>query len=192
MKVKRGNLSAFNPRKLAKIAAHGPAVWGVAKDHERILAILAAEKRPFVGLRRAAYIMVLSHHTLLTWEKRGLIVRVRSRAAGAHPKFRVSDLTRMVEQMRDRDLDYPSPISRLGKRQAYLFEILARSSFAWPRSEKALTPKVIAERAGCHPSTIIRAIVAGRVKGRNRSPMRWEIRRSDWDRTFPFSLKNVK
>lgn len=192
MKLKRGNPPTFNPRKLAKIATHGPAAWGVAKDHERILAILAAEKKPFVGLRRTAYIMVVSHHTLRAWEKRGLIVRVRSRASGRHPKFRVSELTRMVELMRDRELDYPSPIRRLGKPPAYPFNILARSSFVWPRSERALTPKGIAERAGCHPSTIIRAIVAGRVKRRRRSPKRWEIRRADWDRTFPLSLRIAK
>lgn len=192
MKLKKANSRTFNPRKLAKIATRGPAAWGVASDHGRILAILAAEKKPFVGLRRTAYIMAVSHHTLLGWEKRGLIVRVRSRAGGEHPKFRVSDLTRMIELMRDRDLDYPSPISRLGKCRAYPFDILAGSSFAWPRSERALTPKGIAERAGCHPSTIIRAIVAGRVKGKRRSPKRWEIRRADWDRAFPFSLRNAK
>lgn len=192
MKLKRENPRTFNPRKLAKIATRGPAAWGVASDHGRILVILAAEKKPFVGLRRTAYIMAVSHHTLQAWEKRGLIVRVKSRTVGLHRKFRVSDLIRMVKLMRDRDLDYPSPISRLGKRQSYPFEVLVRSSFAWPRSEKALTPKSIAERAGCHPSTIIRAIVAGRVRGRRSSPRRWEIRRADWDKSFPFSLRNTK
>lgn len=192
MKLRRWNPPGVNPRKLAKIAAHGPAAWGVASDHERILGILAREKKAFIGLRRTAYIMVVSHHTLLEWEKRGLIVRSRSRAAGAHPKFRVSDLIRLVELMRDRDLEYPSPLSRLGKWPGFRFEILSRSSFAWPRSEKALTPKVIAERAGCHPSTIVRAIVAGQVRGRKRSSRRWEIRRADWELAFPVSLRSVK
>lgn len=181
----------INTRKLAKIASRGPAAWEIAQDHERILWCLSRLEGQYVSLRRTAKMFGASHHTLLDWEKRGLICRVRSRAAGVHSKFRVSDLVRLVELLRDRVVVYPSPVERFCLPRSWPFAILSKS-FPWAASEKSLTPCDIALRVGCHPSTVIRAIVCGQVRGRRRTPRRWEIRRLDWQRAFIVSLENRK
>lgn len=183
--------ASINPRKLAKIASRGPAAWSVGRDHERILWALTSLKGPFLGLRKTVRLFGVSHHTLLDWEKSGLLCRVRSRAAGVYPKFRIGDLVRFVELLRDKPLAYPSPVARFGGKRTWPFAVLGKS-FAWAASEKSLTPCEIAVRIGCHPSTVVRAIVGGEVRGRRRTPKRWEIRRLDWQKAFLFSLENRK
>lgn len=180
-----------NSRKLAKIASRGPAAWDVAQDHDRILWVLKGLNRPYLSLRRTAGVFGASHHTLLDWEKSGLISRVRSKATGVNPKFKVSDLIRLTELLRDRVVDYPSPVERFGNKRVWPFSIFGKS-FPWACSEKSLTPSQIASRIGCHPSTVVRAIVWGVVRGRRRTPKRWEIRRTDWQRAFIVSLENRK
>ena len=181
----------INSRKLAKIAIRGPAAWCIARDHERILFRLSCLKRPYLSLRGAVRVLGVSHHTLLDWEKSGLFCRVRSRAAGVHPKYRVGDLVRFIELLRDKPLAYPSPVARFGRKRTWPFAVLGKS-FSWAASEKSLTPCEIAVRIGCHPSTVVRAIVCGEVRGRRRTPKRWEVRRMDWQRAFLFSLENRK
>jgi len=183
---------SVNPRKLAKVSSKGPAALNIALDARRVLASLAAQRGLFLSLRETASTLGVSHHTLRDWEKRKLIVRVRSGTTGAHSKYRLADLVSLVELIRNKVKDCPSPLTRFGESQPYPFMVLNRSRFAWVRSEKALTPKEIAGRIGCHPSTIIRAIAAERLRGRRRTWKRWEIRRVEWVRSFPLTIENRK
>lgn len=191
VKNTKENLRNINARKLAKIARRGPAAWNIAQDHERIRCVLIGLRRPYLSMRRTAGLFGVSHHTLLSWEKVKLLSRVRSKATGVHSKFKVSDLLAFVDLLRDRVLEYPSPIDRFGQQRSYPFAIL-RKSFYWASAEKTLTPREIASRIGCHPSTVIRAIAFDEVKARRKSSKRWEIRRLDWQKAFISILKKSK
>lgn len=186
--------SAVDPRKLAFIRSLGPAAFDLASRASFVLAELGQQKRAFIGLRRAAKVLRVSHHTLLLWRNRGLIrrefipVHPGSPLSRPHPKYRVSDLVKLVELIGERVQVRPSPVLRFGNQPKAPFAVLADSKFEWQRNEKALSPREIANQIGCHPSTIIRAIMSENVRGRRRTPRRWEIRRSDWKSAFPGTI----
>lgn len=157
---------------------------------QEVIQALAAQSKAHLSMRRACRVLEISPHTLEDWERRGLIMR----AIETGGKFAVSDLVSLIKAMNAysrRAALPPSKASRFGAVGRFEFAILECAEIQWPRSEQALTPSELAARIGCHPSTIIRGIRKKCVPARRRSCCRWEIRRKDWNASFPLTIRET-
>ena len=166
----------------------GPAAYDLTQRAEMwVLNDLHALQKAYLSLRAASGYLGVGHKTLIQWVNDGLLKR-----HGKHQKFYVKELIEFLEILIVKRKKPPAKNLRLNVNDVIEFSILYRSKFIWDRKEKSLTPKEIAERIGCHPSTIIRAIYSRTYLGNRRTPCRWEIKRTHWQSAFPFTIQHPK
>lgn len=166
----------------------GSSAFELAVRAERwVIDTLNEQEQCYLSLRKSSEILEVSHKTLLRWVDDGLIKR-----HGSRKKFNVAELICFLQILIERKKIPPAKHLKLGRHDSILFGVLANSRFSWSRQERSLTPCEIAERIGCHPSTIIRAILSKSYLGTRRTPSRWEIKRKHWELAFPFTIYHPK
>lgn len=173
--------------------ARGPAAWSVARRGEEIRAKVGACPKAYLGLRHAARTLGLSTQPLRDWTRLGLVRRDGPRGTISRTELLLL-LTRIEAEVEPFDSAsfYAKRLTcrRGGKRTSA--GKLDGARFAWPRGRAALAPVELARLVGCHPSLICRALrgkVSGsRLRGRRRTPGRWEITRQAWESAHPGSL----
>jgi len=154
----------------------GPKAWCLALRADEILDALGANNRHFHSLRSTARIFGVSTKPLRTWTRLGYLKR-----EGPRGQFGKQHLVRFIEMLKSRATPFGSDdyLRRIfGNSYAPCpFEKLSSSRFVWPRGRIEMTPTELAERIQCHPSLIINAIRADRLRGKRRTMHRWVIRR---------------
>jgi len=169
---------------------HGPALEQLCDRSEKVRKALLDEKGYYLSLRQASRILGVSHHTLQLWEESNLISR-----KGIKRRFPRQDLIHFVTTIGATDAAAPSRITRFKTKSQQPEQVLRDSLFRWSKADKALTPREIATRIGCHPSTIRRAIITranlssgklGHIK--QGTTTRWLIKRESWRKQFPNSI----
>src|SRR6266850_1034972 len=166
----------------------GPVAWKIACKADGILERLEKCSRSFLSLRHAARILEISTQPLLDWTKRNYLKR-----RGQRLLYEKADLCRLVRLFSERaePFDSENYLMRFHKCRngwRYPFSKLSHAQFAWPKAIEALSPRAIAALAGCHPSSVLKAIKVGRVHARLRSACRFEITRRAWDSSFRLTL----
>jgi hypothetical protein len=168
----------------------GPAAWKVAIAADEILNNLEASHRGFYSLRRAARLLGVSTQPVRDWIQRHYLKR-----DGPRGKLSKAELCRFVGWLKERAEPFDSRgyLDRLHpKGRPRAWDKLRAARFAWPRGCRALTPKELAQLAGCHPSLIVKAISRYRdfnaLRGHRRTPCRWEITKRSWAQAFPSTL----
>jgi len=158
----------------------GPAAWQIKLDADAIRDRLGDEKRNFFSLRRAARLLGVSTQPVRDWIRRGHLKREGPR--GQIARAELEQFFGWLEEWAE-----PFHPDNYSKRfpSTHLFQKLGRVSFAWPKSRKALSPTELAALTGCHPSLIRKGIRCGRLRGRRRSPGRWEVTRHVWFNSVP-------
>jgi hypothetical protein len=161
----------------------GPAAWKIKLDAHEIKIRLAIEKRNFFSLRKAARLLSVSTQPVRDWIRLGYLKR-----EGPRGQIARGELGRFVGWLEERaePFDQMNYLQRLP--HTYPFKKLRSASFVWPKDRKTLIPSELAALAGCHPSLVIKAIRCGELRGRNRSPCRFEISKQAWRNAFPLSL----
>jgi hypothetical protein len=168
----------------------GPVAWGIACRADEILVEVARCPRRFHSLRRAAHFLGVSTQPLRDWIRLGYLQR-----DGPRLQISAAELRRFVRWLQNRaepfdPEEYLDRLYRKRSRPPRPFDKLRAAQFAWPKDRAALTPKELAQLVGCHPSLIVKAIRSDHlfsgVRGRRRTPCRWEITRRSWSGAFPF------
>ena len=172
----------------------GPAAGRVVAQVGEVRARLAATRRNFFSLRRAATLLGLSLQPVRDWVRQGYLKRAGPR--GQVPK---SELRRFVDWLADRaePFSYAGHTARLTRgldRPKYSFQKVKEARLSWPRGRETLTPLELADLIGCHPSFIRRALRDHwqRWIRRGQPPDRWRITRRKWQNTFPCSVINPR
>ena len=183
----------------------GPAAWKVACASDDIKNRLHAQPRKYLSLRRTAKLFRISTQPIRDWIRLGHLKR-----EGPRRQIVLGELERFIEWLERRAKpfsaeNYTERFIRKTGRYPYRFQTLSRAQFIWPKGQKALTPKELAELIGCHPSLITKAIHARRWirLGRRKSSARkknyswetagsssrccWVITRRSWQNAFPLS-----
>jgi hypothetical protein len=153
----------------------GPVAWEIAQRADSILETLKASRRGFYSLRRTAKLLGISTQPVRDWIRLGYLKREGPRgqiAKGGLDRF-LGDLEKRAEPFDPRN--YLERIPR-----TYPFKKLGRVRFEWPKGRDALKPSELATLAGCHPSLVIKAIRCRKLRGRRRSPCRFEISKAAW------------
>lgn len=166
----------------------GPAAWKVACRGGEILERLACSTRRFLSLREAARVLKVSTQPLRDWVIHGYLERSSERLL-----FSTEELSRFVNWLAERAEPFGADdyLRRLYRRRGlavFPFSKLYSAQFAWPKARTALSPKELSQLAGCHPSLVVMAIRQNRVRGRRRTPHRWEITRRAWKDAFPMTV----
>jgi hypothetical protein len=170
----------------------GPAAWKIATAAGDILQELGDTRRGFFSLRQASRLLGVSTQPVRDWLKRQDLKR-----EGAGGKISKDELCRFVTWLQDRAEPFDSRLylerlHRKLKAPPIEFDKLRAARFVWPEGRKALRPKELAQLVGCHPSLILKAITSHgffhRLRGRRRTPCRWEVTKRDWDYGFPFTI----
>jgi hypothetical protein len=159
----------------------GPAAWEIAKRADEILERLARCPRGFLSLRRTAWMLGISTQPLRDWIRRGYIKR-----NGPRLQFAKDELSQFVKSLERRATPfgphgYLERLHRNLMRPPYRFDKLKSGRIAWPKGRKTLSPKEFAQLAGCHPSLVIKGIHEHELRGRRRTPCRWEIVKRPWE-----------
>ena len=153
----------------------GPAAWKIRLNADDLRISLAAERRNFFSLHKTARLLNISTQPLRDWIRLGHLKR-----EGPRKRIARSEILRLVAWFEERAQPFESKnyLDRLPP--AWPFKKLRSAQFEWPKDRKALTPTELAAFVRCHPSLVIKAIRAGRLRGRRRSPCRFEVTRSAW------------
>jgi hypothetical protein len=166
----------------------GPIAWKVAIGADQIRSKLVADPRQFHSLRRAARIMGVSTQPLRDWNKGKFLHR-----GGPRLRFSTPELLRFIDWLQARAQPFGAEqyLKRIFGRQGrptFSFNKLRSARFVWPKGRLTLSPAELSARIGCHPSLLLKAIRASALRGRFRSPARWEITRRAWTKAFPSTL----
>lgn len=178
----RGTTSARLPWK------RGPAPWRIACGASKILGRLEECRSRFFSLREAARVLGVSTQPLRDWTARRYLKRT-----GPRLQYAKDELRRLVKLFAERAApfgpdDYLVRFHHWRDGRCYPFTKLGAASFAWPKARGALCPRDLAKLAGCHASSVLRAINSGRVRGRRRTPCRWAVTKRAWSEAFPLTL----
>jgi hypothetical protein len=167
----------------------GPVAFKLACHSDEILERVLSNSREYFSLRLASRLLGISTQPLRDWERLGHV-----RREGPRKQFAKAELSRFVQWIEQRAEPFPTEnyVERFYRDSRYVspFDKLQHSRFLWPMDRKALTPREIADRIGCHCSLIRKAIAhhsGWNRLGRRKSPGRWEISRRTWQSIFPFS-----
>jgi|ERR1035437_1141333 hypothetical protein len=162
----------------------GPAAWKIKLDADEIKIRLGMEKRNFFSLRRVARLLSVSTQPVRDWIRLGYLKREGPRgqiARGELGRF-VGWLAERAESFEPENYFQRFPLT-------FPFKKLGDVHFSWPKESNALKPSELATLAGCHPSLVLQAIHYGRLRGRRRSPGRWEVSKHAWRNAFPLTLQ---
>ena len=164
----------------------GPRAWEIAQRAETILKTLAADRRGYYSLRRTAKILGISTQPVRDWIRLGQLER-----EGPRQQIRRTELERFLDELVQRaepfdSWSYVRRIEKNRKTPSWQWRKLTFAQFQWPKEQKELSPAHLAKLIGCHPSLIIKAILAGRVQGHRRTRCRWAITRRAWRQAFYF------
>ena len=144
-------------------------------------AVVLAQPRRFLGLRRAARLLGLSTRPLRDWIAGGWLRRDADRG-----RITRDELVRFVQWLGAEARPFQDyRVARLHARRGpppRRFGKLLDSGLSWPVGVAGLTPPELARLAGCHRSLVWRALCEGVLPGRRRSPRRWVIPREAWHR----------
>jgi hypothetical protein len=170
----------------------GPVAWEIAQRADSILETLNGSRRGFYSLRRTAKLLGISTQPVRDWIRLGYL-----KCEGPRGWIAKGELGRVLGDLEQRaePFDPRNYLERIPRK--YSFRKLGRVRFVWPKDRKTLNPKELAALAGCHPSLVIKAIRCGNLRGRRRSPRRWEVSKRAWDNAwfssnvpFPAERKN--
>lgn len=165
----------------------GPVAWEIACRAEEILDHLSTSSKSFFSLRRTAKILGISTQPLRDWVRLGYIAR-----EGPRDQFAKADVRKLVSLFAERaePFDPRLNLNRIYSvyRRPYPFDKLRSARLIWPRAVPVMSPAELARAIGCHPSTIIKAILKREVRGHRRTLYRWEIKRKRWDIAFPCTI----
>ncbi len=168
----------------------GPAAWEVKCRAAEILPRVAASAQRPVSLRAAACLLGLSTQPLRDWVRCGYLTPTRPGGP-----FALEELRRFVLWLQRHAAPFASAnyVRRFFGRHRtppYEFQKLATTQIIWPTSRTALAPRELAQLVGCHPSLVVKAITMHAVRGRRRTPCRWEITRRAWSDAFPLTVRS--
>jgi predicted DNA-binding transcriptional regulator AlpA len=176
----------MDQRSLQPLWKRGPSAFELAMRSDYVLDELRAHPKPFISVRKCCSILGVSHHTLKDWVKRKLIPRSK-----ISRKFRTKDLIAFVEGVASRPKEPPQRESRFGK-VPRRFDMIRSAQIDWPKEETHLTPRELARRLGCHPSTLTKAFKARRLPGERKTRGRWHIPRTRWVEWFHWTIRFSK
>lgn len=153
----------------------GPAAWKIRLNADDLKIRIGAEKRNFFSLRKTARLLNVSTQPLRDWLRWGDLKR-----EGPRKQIARNEVLRLIAWFEGcaQPFDSQNYLDRLPP--TWPFKKLGRIRFEWPKGRKALNPRELAALAGCHPSLVIKAIRSGRLRGRLRSPCRYEVTRHAW------------
>jgi hypothetical protein len=165
----------------------GPRAWEIAQRADVVLDTLNAGRRGFYSLRRTAKLLGISTQPVRDWIRLGQL-----RRDGPRRQISRNELKQFVYKLvhRAESFDPENYLDRFPL--TFPFKKLGDARFVWPKGRKALNPRALAILAGCHPSLILKAIHCGRLRGRRRSPCRWEVSKSAWRNVFYLTLLTHK
>jgi hypothetical protein len=162
----------------------GPRAYEIGQRAHQILENINASRRGFYSLRRTAKLFGVSTQPIRDWIRLGQLKR-----EGPHRQISRAELVRFLNKLFDQAEPYDSNnyilrIERNRKNGYWQWRKLSTARFEWPKEYETRTPSQLARLIGCHPSLIIKAIYAGRVRGFRRTPHRWAIKRKSWSTAF--------
>jgi hypothetical protein len=162
----------------------GPRAWEIAQRGESILAALDSSHRGFYSLRRAAKLLGISTQPVRDWIRLGYL-----KLGGPRQQISRETLRRFITGLKRRaepfdSYNYVNRITYNRKTPSRAWRTLGVARFKWPKDKKFLTPSELAKLIACHPSLVIKAILAGVVFGYRRTPCRWAITKRAWQRSF--------
>ena len=162
----------------------GPRAWEIAQRADAILETLNNSRRGFYSLRRTAKLLGISTQPVRDWIRLGQLKRdgPRLQISRAELKRFIFELIHRAEPF-ERE-NYLDRIELHRKVPNWPWRKLVMADFTWPKGRNLLTPSELAGLIGCHPSLIIKAIIAGRVSAHRRTPGRWAVTRRSWRRRF--------
>lgn len=162
----------------------GPRAYEIALRADEILEALSASRRGFYSLRRTAKLLGVSTQPVRDWIRLGYLKR-----EGPRPRMSRFEIERFVWMLTERAEAYDTSkyVDRIEcnrKVPSWRWRKLATALFVWPKDRDMLKPPELAKLIGCHPSLIIKAIYADRVRGYRPTPRRWAIKRRSWRNAF--------
>lgn len=167
----------------------GPRAYEIALRADEIRERLNASRRGFFSLRGVAKLFGVSTQPVRDWIRFRQLNRER-------PRHQVSraELFRFLEKLEKKaepfdPYNYVRRIADNCKTGTWQWHKLSDAEFDWPKENETRTPSELARLIGCHPSLIIKAIYAGRVKGFRRTPCRWAIKRKSWQWAFSTNFR---
>jgi hypothetical protein len=155
----------------------GPRAYEIAQRAELILENLNASHRRFYSLRKTAQLLGVSTQPIRGWIRLGQLER-----EGPRPRISRTELVRFILKLAERaepfdSWNYVNRIEHNRKILVWRWRKLADARLAWPKECEWRTPCELARLIGCHPSLIIKAIYAGRIRAFRKTPHRWAIKR---------------
>ncbi len=167
----------------------GPVAWEVRLRAPLIRERMQAEKERCLSLRQVAEALGISTQPARLWIKEGWLP-----ATGPRGRVKVEDLLEFTAWLEKNARPYrmeDSAARFAGQDESgpSPFRKLYRSQFSWDPARAVLTPPELADRIGCHPSLIVKAIRAGFIQAKRRSHSRWEIARQDWAQAFTGTIR---
>jgi hypothetical protein len=162
----------------------GPRAWEIVQRADGILETLNDTRRGFYSLRRTAKLLGISTQPVRDWIRLGQLKRdgPRRQISRTELKRFIYELIRRAEPFDPGN--YVDRIEHNRKHPSWPWRKLVMADFTWPKGRDLLTPSELAGLIGCHPSLIIKAIMAGRVSAHRRTPGRWAVTRRSWRRRF--------
>ena len=148
----------------------GPRAWEIAQRAESILEAMESSRKGFYSLRRTAKLLGISTQPVRDWIRLGQLKR-----EGPRRQIIRSELKRFVMSLVSRaepydPENYLDRIEHHRKVPSWRWRKLVTAKFTWPKGTAGLNPSQLAGLVGCHPSLIRKAIHAGRLSGRRKTP----------------------
>ncbi len=167
----------------------GPVAWRIAQSADEVRLKLSSEKRHFLSLRQTSSLLGVSIQPVRVWIKRRFLKSEHRRQLIAK-----TEIIRFVDWLAQRaePFDTARYVDRFywhRRLPTYPFWKLSRCKFVWPYRQPSLTPKELSKLIGCHPSLIVKAITKGWLRGKRKSPRRWEVTRRAWEDRFPLTVQ---